>query len=168
MYDAGLHNLWDTLVAQVPRSAYSYNFVGQVQTLDMQFATDGQFDDLVQVRAAHLNADFAADYDGDVARGASDHDPQVARWFTDVTTDRLRALVDYFVETGDVVQAKADLLLSHLEKADRFLARGQVGAYLDQLAAFGDQAQELVPVFVSSAAAEALEAEADRLASQLP
>jgi hypothetical protein len=110
MYDAGLHNLWDTLVTQVPRSAYSYNFVGQVQTLDMQFATDGQFDDLVQVRAAHLNADFAADYDGDAARGASDHDPQVARWFTDVTTDRLRALVGYFVETGEVVQTKADLL----------------------------------------------------------
>jgi predicted extracellular nuclease len=168
MYDAGLHNLWDTLVAQVPRSAYSYNFVGQIQTLDMQFATDGQFDDLVQVRAAHLNADFAADYDGDVARGASDHDPQVARWFTDVTTDRLRALVGYFVETGDVVEAKADLLLARLDKADRFLSRGQEDAYLEQLAAFGDQAQELVPAFVSSAAAEVLEAEADRLASQLP
>ncbi|HEX9727714.1 MAG TPA: hypothetical protein VGA37_04360, partial [Gemmatimonadales bacterium] len=77
LYVAGLHNLWDTLVAEVPQSAYSYNFVGMIQTLDMQFATSDQFTDLVQVRAGHFNADFAADHDGDVARGASDHDPQV-------------------------------------------------------------------------------------------
>jgi predicted extracellular nuclease len=69
LYDAGLNNLWDTLVEDVPQSAYSYNFVGMVQTLDSQFATDGQFADLVQVRAGHFNADFAADYDGDAARG---------------------------------------------------------------------------------------------------
>ena len=49
---------WIRIVADVPRSAYSYNFVGMVQTLDSQFATDGQFDDLVEVRAGHFNADL--------------------------------------------------------------------------------------------------------------
>jgi hypothetical protein len=34
--------------------------------------------DLTQFRIAHINSDFPADYPGDVARGTSDHDPQVA------------------------------------------------------------------------------------------
>jgi uncharacterized protein len=34
----------------------------------------------VQVRAAHVNAGWPADHDGDGARGLSDHDPQVARF----------------------------------------------------------------------------------------
>jgi predicted extracellular nuclease len=165
MYDAGLHNLWDTLVEEVPQSAYSYNFVGMVQTLDMQWANEGQFDDLVQVRAAHLNADFAADYELDEARGASDHDPQVARWFTDVTLDRLHALLDYYVETGDLSPTKAGLLHTTLNRATLFLSRGMTSAYLSQLEAFGDQAQDLAPVHLDQSAADALEAEADRLMS---
>ncbi|MGH6691358.1 MAG: lamin tail domain-containing protein, partial [Gammaproteobacteria bacterium] len=72
MYDAGLHNLWDSLVADSPVSADSYVFQGQAQTLDMQWANDEQFADLVQVRAGHFNADFPAKYAGDVARAASD------------------------------------------------------------------------------------------------
>jgi hypothetical protein len=166
LYDAGLHNLWDTLVAEVPQSAYSYNFVGQIQTLDMQFATNSQFADLVQVRAGHFNADFAADYDGDVARGASDHDPQVARWFTDVTLDRLHALVDYYVGTGDLSPTKAGKLHDKLNRAALFLSRGMTDAYLSQLEAFGDQAQDLAPVHLAPYAADALEGEADRLMSQ--
>lgn len=161
--DAGLHNLWDELIADVPQSAYSYNFVGMVQTLDMQWATDGQFDDFVEVRAGHFNADFAADYDGDVARGASDHDPQLARWFTDVTIERLHALVDYYVGTGDLSPTKAGLLHAKLNRAAVFLSRGMTDAYLSQLEAFGDQAQDLAPVHVDQSAADALEAEADRL-----
>jgi hypothetical protein len=164
-YDAGVNNLWDTLVADVPRSAYSYNFVGMVQTLDMQFATDGQFADLVQVRAGHFNADFAADYDGDIARGASDHDPQLARWSTDVTLDRLHALVDYYVDSGDLSAAKANKLRETLNRAASFLARGNLGAYRGQLDAFGDQAQDLAPAHLTQVAADALEKEADRLRS---
>ena len=160
MYEAGLHNLWDTLVADVPRSAYSYSFVGMVQTLDMQWATDAQFADLVQVRAAHLNADFAADYDGDVARGASDHDPQLARWFTDVTIARLHALVDYYVGTGALQADKAFLFHDRLDKAQAYLADGKLSAYRAQLQAFGNQAYD----YATPAAAGALEREADRLA----
>jgi hypothetical protein len=156
LYEAGLNNLWNTLVAEVPQSAYSYNFVGQVQTLDSQFATGGQFADLVQVRAGHFNADFAADYDGDVARGASDHDPQLARWSTDVTMDRLRVLVDYLVDTGDLSASSAARLHERLDKAAAFLASGKTAAYRAQLQAFGDQAQDWAP-HMSQDAADALE-----------
>ena len=162
MYDAGLHNLYDTLLAEVPQSAYSYSFAGQAQTLDMQWANGIQFADLVQVRAAHINADFAADYDGDVARGASDHDPQLARWFNDVTLDRLHALVDYYVETGELQGDKAFLFHDRLDKAAKYLSQGKLAAYHAQLMAFGNQAYD----YATPAAAAALESEADRLAAQ--
>jgi predicted extracellular nuclease len=80
LYDAGLHNLWQNLAAEVPSSAYSYVFDGQAQTLDHLFVNDNLYGDLVQIRAAHVNADWPAAYEGDGARGASDHDPQVARF----------------------------------------------------------------------------------------
>ncbi len=165
MYDAGLHNLWDDLVAQVPSSAYSYVYEGQAQTLDMQWATDAQYADLVEMRAAHINADWAADYDGDPGRGASDHDPQVARWSTAVTVDRLRALVDYFVGTGDVSAKKAYLLYDRLDRADGYLAGGQYAAFLAQLQAFGNQAQGLAPQWISASAADVLQTEANRPAA---
>ncbi len=165
MYDAGLHNLWDDLVAEVPSSAYSYLYEGQAQTLDMQWATDAQYADLVQIRAAHINADWAADYDGDVGLGASDHDPQVARWSTGVTFDRLRSLVDYFVGTGDVSARKAFLLYDRLDRAEGYLAAGQYAAYLAQLQAFGNQAQGLAPKWVSGSAADVLQSEASHMAA---
>jgi uncharacterized protein len=80
LYDAGLANLWDDLVADVPSAAYSYTFQGQAQTLDQLFVNEALQGDLVQVRAAHVNAGWPADHDGDGARGLSDHDPQVARF----------------------------------------------------------------------------------------
>ncbi|MEU5937837.1 lamin tail domain-containing protein [Micromonospora sp. NPDC047548] len=80
LYEAGLHNLWDDLVADVPASAYSYSFSGQAQTLDHLFVNGRLHDDLVQVRAAHINADWPAEFTGDGSRGSSDHDPQVARF----------------------------------------------------------------------------------------
>jgi uncharacterized protein len=92
--DAGLHNLWDELVADVPVAAYGYTFQGQAQTLDQIFVNDELFADLVQVRTAHVNAGWPADHPGDGARGLSDHDPQVARFASrpalvagDVTVD---------------------------------------------------------------------------------
>ena len=80
LYEAGLHNLWDDLVADVPASAYSYVFEGQAQTLDHLFVNDALYGDLVQMRAAHINADWPAEFAGDGSRGSSDHDPQVARF----------------------------------------------------------------------------------------
>ncbi|SCL13876.1 hypothetical protein GA0070624_0256 [Micromonospora rhizosphaerae] len=80
LYEAGMHNLWDDLVAEVPVAAYSYTFQGQAQTLDNLFANDKLHGDLVQMRSAHINADYPADAEGIGDRGASDHDPQVARF----------------------------------------------------------------------------------------
>ncbi|MEV7227753.1 lamin tail domain-containing protein [Polymorphospora sp. NPDC051019] len=80
LYDGGLHNLWDDLNAANPSAAYSYVFEGQVQTLDHILVNDALYGDLIEMRAAHVNADFPADYEGDGSRGASDHDPQVARF----------------------------------------------------------------------------------------
>ncbi|WP_446217072.1 lamin tail domain-containing protein [Micromonospora sp. IBHARD004] len=80
LYQAGMHNLWDDLVADVPAAAYSYTFSGQAQTLDNLFVNDKLHGDLVQIRSAHINADYPTDTEGLGDRGASDHDPQVARF----------------------------------------------------------------------------------------
>ncbi|WP_319460342.1 lamin tail domain-containing protein [Micromonospora sp. RTP1Z1] len=80
LYRAGLTNLWDDLVAEVPAAAYSYTFSGQAQTLDNLFTNGRLHDDLVQIRSAHINADYPTDAEGLGDRGASDHDPQVARF----------------------------------------------------------------------------------------
>jgi uncharacterized protein len=80
LYEAGLDNLWEDLAADVPAAAYSYTFQGQAQTLDHLFVNDAAHDDLIQMRAAHVNAGWPADFPGDGSRGLSDHDPQVARF----------------------------------------------------------------------------------------
>jgi hypothetical protein len=78
LYDAGLHNLWEDLAADAPAAAYSYVFQGQGQTLDHLWVNGALRTDLIEMRAAHVNAGWPADHPGDGARGASDHDPQVA------------------------------------------------------------------------------------------
>ncbi len=80
LYDPalGLTNLWDVLLKQAPESAYSYVYLGMAQTLDQMFVNAPLLSNLKQFRIAHINSDFPADYPGDVARGTSDHDPNVA------------------------------------------------------------------------------------------
>jgi hypothetical protein len=80
LYDPslGLTNLWEVLLGQAPEAAYSYVYVGMAQTLDQMFVNDLLLADLNQFRIAHINSDFPADYPDDVARGTSDHDPNVA------------------------------------------------------------------------------------------
>jgi hypothetical protein len=80
LYDARLHNLWENLADEAPSSAYSYVFQGQAQTLDHLIVSPSLLGDLVQTRAAHVNADWPKDFDGDGPRGVSDHDPQIARF----------------------------------------------------------------------------------------
>jgi predicted extracellular nuclease len=80
LYEAGLHNLWDDLVADAPSSAYSYVFDGSAQTLDHLFVNEALHGDLIEMRAAHINADWAAADEANGSRGSSDHDPQVARF----------------------------------------------------------------------------------------
>ena len=97
LYDAGLHGLWEDLVADAPAAAYSYVFQGQAQTLDQIFVNDALHADLVQVRTAHVNAGWPADFGGDGPRGLSDHDPQVARFSTRPTL----TVADVSVTEGD-------------------------------------------------------------------
>lgn len=100
LYNAGLTNLYDTVLAEHPETAYSYIFQGQTQVLDQLFTSALQFGDLVQVREAHINADWPADYPGDGARGLSDHDPQVARFLIDTTAPSVSAAVTGSVRAG--------------------------------------------------------------------
>ena len=80
LYDPGLGltNLWEVLLGQAPESAYSYVYLGMAQTLDQMFINGPMLEVFKQFRIAHINSDFPAEYSGDVARGTSDHDPQVA------------------------------------------------------------------------------------------
>ena len=81
LYDeAGLTNLYDRLLAEVPQSAYTYVFDGQAQVLDHQFVSAALLRELREVRVAHINADWPADAEDDGARGVSDHDPVVAHY----------------------------------------------------------------------------------------
>jgi predicted extracellular nuclease len=166
IYATGMHNLYDILVEAVPQAAYSYTFEGQAQTLDSQFVSAALLDELNNVRVAHVNADFPAAYDGDVARGASDHDPQEARYDGDVTIDRLRDLVAYYLDAGMIGPSKLTQLTSRLDKAELFYSQGKESAGDAQLIALGDQARDLSPRFIDPVAAAALEREADRLAAQ--
>lgn len=93
LYDQGMHNLFDVLLAENPSSAYSYVFQGQTQTLDQIFVNDTLYAELVEARAAHVNADYAKDHEGDGPRGLSDHDPLVARFCRDVTPPTITATV---------------------------------------------------------------------------
>ena len=80
LYDPslGLKNLWEVVLDQAPEAAYSYVYQGQAQTLDQMYVNWPMLLDFKQVRIAHVNSDFPADYPNDVARGTSDHDPNVA------------------------------------------------------------------------------------------
>jgi hypothetical protein len=160
LYDAaGMTNLYDGLVEEVPASAYSYVFVGMAQTLDGQFVTDTLAGELGQARIAHVNADWPADTPGDGARGASDHDPLVARFAGDVTLDRLVALFEYFNAQGAIKgQNTYEQLKGHLDRAAR-----KDETYRSQLQAFANQVAGKAPRFVTQAAADALVAEANRL-----
>lgn len=74
----GLKNLWEVALAQAPASAYSYVYLGQAQTLDQMFVNAPMLTSLAAFQIAHINSDFPADDPSDVARGTSDHDPNVA------------------------------------------------------------------------------------------
>jgi hypothetical protein len=101
LYDAGLHDLFDTVSDQHPSSAYSYTFEGQAQDLDHQFVTDSFFGGMQAVNESHINSDFPLDVPGD-NRGTSDHDPMVSRWALSVdNAPTVSAGGPYSVDEGD-------------------------------------------------------------------
>jgi predicted extracellular nuclease len=163
LYDIGLWNVWDTMVAENASAAYSYVFVGQAQTLDGQFITPTLHDELAQTRVAHVNADFPADFAGDGPRGLSDHDPMASR-FELLTIDALQALLDYYDAAGEIRGGQtAAILRERLARAERFLDEGRLAAYRDQLQAFADQVQDFAPEWIDQDVADALAGEADAL-----
>ncbi|MEJ2749268.1 MAG: hypothetical protein P8183_15385, partial [Anaerolineae bacterium] len=160
LYDSslGLKNLWEVLLDQAPEAAYSYVYQGQAQTLDQMFVNQPLLAELQQFRSAHINSDFPADYPGDVARGTSDHDPQVAIYTLPIVTlDELIDLVQQYADDGQITGNNTEkALLDHLEKAARFQAQGKDAAYRAQLQAFINQVQGKTPQFVTQEAADAL------------
>jgi uncharacterized protein len=159
LYDAGLLAAFDRLVGEVPASAYGYVFLGQAQTLDHQFYSPTLEDELVQVRSSHINADWPAEFPGDGARGASDHDPLISRIALATTLERLTALLDYYAATGDVEAGNTyRQLRQHLEQAAE-----EPDSLEDQLQAFVNQVRAKSPKQVTPEAAAALVSEAGRL-----
>lgn len=71
-----------------------------------------------------MNADFPADFPGDGARGASDHDPMATRLDVPVTIASLTALLQWCVDTGQTGTATRAKLQKHLD-------RGQVDAFIE-------------------------------------
>lgn len=77
LYEAGLINLYDRMVAEHPASAYTYVYLGQAQTLDHLFVSPNAFDRLVRAAAVHINSDYTRD-ERFPGKAWSDHDPVVA------------------------------------------------------------------------------------------
>ena len=163
LYSLGLENLQDVLVAEVPAAAYTYVFEGQAQVLDHQFVTSSLGDELERARVAHVNADWPAEHVGDGPRGASDHDPLVARYDLPATLAQLQALLDHYEGKGLVEAKAATQLRSHLTQAAQKLAEGNRTAYRSQLQAFVGQVRDKTPKSVDPAASAQLIAEAQLL-----
>ena len=77
LYDCGLKNIHDVLLAERPENAYTYIYKGQAQTLDHLFLTPPLMRRLVDARVLHINSDYPFD-PAQPRRGCSDHDPVVA------------------------------------------------------------------------------------------
>ena len=159
LYDAGLLNLWDTMVAQNPAAAYSYVFVGQAQTLDGQFVTPTLQAELEQTRVAHVNADYPAEFAGDGARGLSDHDPMSSRFELAVTLERLEALLAYYCETGAITGKNTCKQLQHHLDQSRKTGDAQLRAFIAQV-------RDKTPQFITPFASNALIAEAELLINE--
>ena len=71
IYNAGMHNLYDDLLARKPESAYTYIYHGQSGTLDHIFIDKAWKNRVESFYSVHVNADFSG--------AASDHDPQLVR-----------------------------------------------------------------------------------------
>lgn len=122
LYDAGLKDLYDTVLANQPSSAYSYVYEGQAQDLDHQFVTPSFFAGLQAVNEAHVNSDWTLGVAGD-DRGTSDHDPMVSRWAlqTGVTYDGVCDLVRQYTDDVRLQTTICNLLA----KAEQDAANGR-------------------------------------------
>lgn len=131
LYDSPMTNLYDTMVADHPASAYSFGFQGQAQTLDQFWVSPGLLPDLIDVRSAKINVDWPSDAAGEPPAygrfGVSDHDPQAARFAAVATFDKVRALIDELVARGELRGPAAATIVALLDAAELLLDRGNPG-----------------------------------------
>ena len=131
--DAGLHDLYDTVLANDPASAYSYSFTGMAQDLDHQFVTQSFLDGLNTVNEAHINSDWTRVPGSN--RGTSDHDPMVSQWNLPSAFDDVCTLARQLAASP----AGADALCADLARAEDALAGGhRVQAVIALAAAVAD------------------------------
>ncbi len=139
LYDPalGLTNLWEVLLGQAPEAAYSYVYLGMAQTLDQMFANQATMSDLHEFRIAHINSDFPAEFADDVARGTSDHDPNVATFgfsqspvVTSISPDQLQAGSPEFTLTvnGTGFTPGATIQWNGVDRATTFVSDTQLTA----------------------------------------
>jgi predicted extracellular nuclease len=139
LYDAGLHDLYDTVLAQNPASAYSYSFTGRAQDLDHQFVTQSFFDELNTANEAHVNSDWTRVPGSN--RGTSDHDPMVSQWNLPSAFDDVCTLARQLASSP----AGADRLCTDLARAEDAAAQGRrVQKALALAGAAADVAQGIV------------------------
>ena len=128
LYDTELTNLYDELVARYPASAYSFGFQGQAQTLDHLWVSPALLGELVDVRSAKINVDWPMDASGELPAygrfGVSDHDPGAGR-FGVISFDRVNALIDDLVATGELNPNRARAVTKLLDAAERQLDAGR-------------------------------------------
>ena len=131
LYDSKLTNLYGELVQRYPASAYTFGFQGQAQTLDQMWVSPAMFDELLDIRVAKINVDWPSDAAGESPAygrfGVSDHDPE-AGTFGVVSFDRVRVLVHYLVDAGELAEADAESILVRLMNAENHLAAGRLTA----------------------------------------
>jgi hypothetical protein len=164
LYNIPLFNLWDIMVSENPVNAYSYVYQGQTQTMDQIFLTPSWRSKLTQATMAHINADFPQDHPSDGPRGTSDHDPVFSAYSLFPTLQRLKDLVMYYDAMGMIMGNNTTrILLSHLEKADRFQQKGMQDAYTSQLQAFIAHVYDFTPQFAKQEVADYLINEAELL-----
>lgn len=131
LYASPLTNLYHPMLAQHPSAAYTFGFQGQAQTLDHLWVSDALLSDLVEVGSAKINVDWPADVHGQEPAygrfGASDHDPELAAVDATATFDKVRALVDHLVATGQLPASLAASTTARLDAAEQLRDRGLTG-----------------------------------------
>ena len=146
LYDSKLTNLYGELVEHYPASAFTFGFQGQAQTLDQMWVSPAMMEELLDVRVAKINVDWPSDAAGEAPAygrfGVSDHDPE-AGTFGVVSFDRVRALVHYLVDAGELAEADAQSFLVRLMSAENHLAAGRLTAAANVLESIAHTLEDL-------------------------
>jgi predicted extracellular nuclease len=128
LYESDLTNLYGELVERYPASAYTFGFQGQAQTLDQMWASPAMLEELLDIRTAKINVDWPSDAAGEAPAygrfGVSDHDPE-AGTFGVISFDRVRALIEYLVDAGELTEDEAQSIRVRLTRAEDHLAAGR-------------------------------------------